>query len=94
MIDKNPFLSLLEAGLRRLKTMRSVDELVFQFTQAEWNTGFQESALRVGVADLNPRLYGLRHGGVNFDLASRARPDLEVQLRARWTTDATARRYE
>jgi hypothetical protein len=90
VIDKSPFLAVLEAGLRDLKRMCGVNELVFQFTQAEWGAAFQESALRVGVADLNPGLYGLRHGGVNFDLATRARPDLEVTLRAR----PTLSRYE
>jgi hypothetical protein len=48
VIDESPFLSLLEAGLRQLKTVRGVDELVFQFSQAEWSAAFQESALRVG----------------------------------------------
>jgi hypothetical protein len=94
MIDKEPFLSLLASGLHRLKTMRGVDELVFQFTQAEWNTAFQKSALRVGVTDLKPYLYGLRHGGASFDRATQARPALEVKLRGRWTTDASVRRYE
>jgi hypothetical protein len=94
MIDKEPFLSLLGPGLHRLKMMRGVDELVFQFTQAEWNAAFQKAALRVGVADLKPYLYGLRHGGASFDRATQARPALEVKLRGRWTTDASVRRYE
>jgi hypothetical protein len=93
VIDKTPFLPLLENGLRRLKSLRAVDELVFPFTQAEWDAAFQTSALLVGVADLKPCLYGLRHSGAIFDRATRARSATEVTLREGWRTDASVLRY-
>jgi hypothetical protein len=32
VVDQSPLISLLESGLRRLKTLRGINELVFQFT--------------------------------------------------------------
>jgi hypothetical protein len=94
VIVKEPFLSLLGPEVHRLKMWRGADEKVFSFTQAQWNAAFLKAALRVGVADLKPYLYGLRHGGASCDRATHAHPDLEVKLRGRWTPDASVQRCE
>ena len=93
VIDQEPFLAL-GLGLRTLKQTARADQFIFQFTQVQWNAAFQKAAVRVGASELDPHLYGLRHGGASFDRATNAHPALEVKLRGRWKTDESVRRYE
>ena len=54
---------------------------------------FEETAARLGLADLGASRYTLRHGGASHDLMSRLRGVEEAKRRGRWKSDSSLRRY-
>ena len=54
---------------------------------------FMEACTVLGLLNLKPCLYGLRHGGASDDLLQERRPLLEVKDRGGWSSDASLKRY-
>ena len=55
----------------------------------EWHTCVE----LLGLEELNPCRYALRHGGASEDLLSRRRSVQDVKRRGRWVSDSSLRRY-
>ena len=72
---------------------KSGDETLFNFSTAAFNKKFGQICRDLRLDPLKPSLYALRHGGASEDLNSKARLTSEVQLRGRWRTLASLRRY-
>ena len=54
---------------------------------------FARAAAHLGLQELAPCRYALRHGGASEDLLQRRRSHLEVKRRGGWRTDASLKRY-
>ena len=76
-----------------IKAGRDPEAALFSFTAPELRRVFADLTVRFGLQALQPNLYSLRHGGASEDLSSNKRPALEVQLRGRWRTTTSLRRY-
>ena len=72
---------------------RDPNEALFNFPAHRFNKLFARACVELNLGPLKPSLYALRHGGASDDLHSKARTALEVQLRGRWRTAASLRRY-
>ena len=83
----------LDGIFRLVKAGRDPDAALFSFTAPELRRVFASLTARLGLQPLRPGLYSLRHGGASEDLNGGRRPALEVQLRGRWRTTASLRRY-
>ena len=72
---------------------RAPGEPLFNFDYHAFSNKFQEIVVRLKLEPLAPNLYALRHGGASEDLRNRHRSPLEVQMRGRWRTSTSLRRY-
>jgi len=72
---------------------RAANEKLFRFNDRLFQQRFSQYSEKFGLAPLRPNLYALRHGGASDDMASCRRSPREVQLRGRWRTVMSLRRY-
>ena len=79
--------------LEVLKRGRLPHENLWPFSLAELATEFRLSVEQVGLAELQPTLYAIRHGGASEDFLRRRRSFDEIQRRGRWRTTTSVRRY-
>ena len=82
----NPFFTMI-------RNHRNGDEYLFNFRWDTYTRQFNDFAVHLGLQPLQPTMYGLRHGGASDDLRAGRRTALGVQLRGRWRTAASLRRY-
>ena len=90
MLDNTLFLN---DCLQLMLLTRHPEEMLFPFRVEDLRDKLNELSDRMGLAPLQPNLYALRHGGASEDLRNRQRPALDVQLRGRWKTSNSLRRY-
>ena len=76
-----------------IREFRAVDQPLFSFDFQDFSARFHKMVPRLGLDPLAPNLYALRHGGASEDLRNRHRSPMEVQLRGRWRTATSLRRY-
>lgn len=86
LVHLNPIFEVMRGA-------RPPEEKLFPTPELHFKMVFDEVCRKLLLAPLQPCLYALRHGGASEDLRSRARSPLEVQLRGRWRTATSLRRY-
>ena len=89
-IDKCPELANI---LQHLAATRPGATPLWLTSAAEDMIIFAQAAAALGLEDIRPCRYGLRHGGASDDLMTRTRSALEVKRRGRWRSDTSLRRY-
>ena len=90
LLDLDPW--LLEP-LAALREVRLREARLWSFTMPQLRKAFESAAQRLRVSQLGIHLYGLRHGGVSFDLLEGRRSLEQAKARGRWRSDASLRRY-
>jgi hypothetical protein len=66
---------------------------MWPFSHVHLLHAFTEACTVLGLLNLKPCLYGLRHGGASDDLLQDRRALLEVKDRGGWASDASLKRY-
>lgn len=72
---------------------RNATEQLFNFSPVRLRDHLKVLTKVLGLEALEPNLYALRHGGASEDLRLQRRSALEVQLRGRWRSVASLKRY-
>ena len=68
------------------------EELIFQFTYADFMKSFSEALRNLGLPKIVP--YQARHSGPSIDAAMGLRNRSEIKARGRWSADKSVLRYE
>ncbi|CAE7946497.1 unnamed protein product [Symbiodinium sp. KB8] len=85
------------SALSRVFNMAAKDpeEKIFKFGLEEANQALEDAAATVGLQKLGAlHLYRLRHGGASHDFVHKLRDLGSIQLRGRWKSMASVRRYQ
>ncbi|CAE7255618.1 unnamed protein product [Symbiodinium sp. CCMP2456] len=76
-------------------TAKQPEEKIFKFGLEEANQALEDAATAVGLQKLGSiHLYRLRHGGASHDFVHKLRDLASIQLRGRWKSMASVRRYQ
>ena len=79
--------------LEGLQAATHADASLWDFDATEFRLTFKAAADLLGLGQLAPHPYSLRHGGASDDLLTRRRSLEQVQARGRWVSASSLRRY-
>ena len=85
---------VVKAALAYLKKRaRCPSARLWSFEMGPANIERKSASDPLGLSEISPSLYSLRHGGASRDLLERRRTVQEVKIRGRWQSDSSLRRY-
>ena len=87
------YLTELKYPLIFLKVRAKPGNKLWSFGAGHLTAVIRRHSAALGLAELAPTAYSLRHGGASKDLLERLRPMKEVKRRGRWAGDSSLRRY-